>query len=842
MAGLGSFFLEIGVDQSALQRGLNTAESRITSFSGKLERVGTTLSLAVSAPLALIGKSSIKAAADFETLEVSFGTMLKSMDKGRALMKDLQKYNLDTPFQSAEVNNAAKSLLAFGFAQNQIIPQMRMIGDLSAGIGIPIKDLADIYGKARVQGRLFAEDINQLTGRGIPIIAEFAKQFGVSEQAIKKMTEDGKISFANLEKAFESMTQKGGQFYNMTANQSKTLAGIYSNFQDSVSQNLKVVGDSIVKNLDLKTVVPQMSKMLGDLAKSFSELSPQAQKAIVVIGGLAVVLPPLLALAGTILPAIATGFSAIVSPAGLATAAIAGLVAIVAEHYLTTKKMSEATKSFVNINGEVSKSIRGEVDAVTKLKGVLDSNTTSYDEKKKAVLELQKINPKYFGSLNAEKLNYSELNVGISKYIDNLQKAAEAKQITDSIIKNNDLLKSLGGDGNKTLSSYEKSRSYGMGSVTLSSLQGNKNLNDLQGEKTISEIEQANKKLENRLAILKKQGYGVAEEIAKGNDGKTGAGGAGVGATDAQIKAAQKIAEETLSLRKDLQSQTRDLIIASMEDETHRAKSEAKKRAEDEIAAMREKMIGLKNLESEFAEWRRQREQSLANELVKIQRESFVVPQQIKRQMITDVMNSIEPKDKKKLTSDRMQNSLDRTMMLGAKGIQSESDRTSVGKILGMDIDIEKWQSDSASYIDAANSIVQANARIKNSLTEIGLAAGLAMGETVAQMMMGTATITDLANSLLSTVGQVFADMLKQMAMAEAKMAILQLAAGNPAGLFKVIGLAAAGGLVGAFSNRVGQGKAVNQQQRQNATSYGTVLRGSDILASQQRYETIKAF
>jgi len=203
MAGLGSFFLEIGVDQSALQRGLNTAESRLTSFSGKLERVGTTLSIAVSAPLALIGKSSIKAAADFETLEVSFGTMLKSMDKGRALMKDLQKYNLDTPFQSAEVNNAAKSLLAFGFAQNQIIPQMRMIGDLSAGIGIPIKDLADIYGKARVQGRLFAEDINQLTGRGIPIIAEFAKQFGVSEQAIKKMTEDGKISFANLEKAFE---------------------------------------------------------------------------------------------------------------------------------------------------------------------------------------------------------------------------------------------------------------------------------------------------------------------------------------------------------------------------------------------------------------------------------------------------------------------------------------------------------------------------------------------------------------------------------------------------------------------------------------------------------------
>jgi hypothetical protein len=165
-----------------------------------------------------------------------------------------------------------------------------------------------------------------------------------------------------------------------------------------------------------------------------------------------------------------------------------------------------------------------------------------------------------------------------------------------------------------------------------------------------------------------------------------------------------------------------------------------------------------------------------------------------------------------------------------------------VGDVLGMNIDIEKWKSDSASYIEAANAMVQANARIKNSTAEIALAAGLAMGETVAQMMMGTATITDLANSLLSSVGQIFADMLKQMAVAEAKALGLKALLGDPTALFRVVGLAAAGGLVGAFSNKVGQGRATNQQQRQSTPNYGTVLRGSDILASQQRYQTIKAF
>jgi len=838
--GLGSFFLEIGVHTAALQRGLNAAESRISTFGKSAERLGTGLSLAVSAPLALIGKSSIKAAADFETLEVSFGTMLKSMDKGRDLMRDIQKYNLDTSFQSAEVNNAAKSLLAYGFAQQQIIPQLKMIGDLSAGVGIPIKELADIYGKARVQGRLFGEDINQIMGRGINIVAEFANQFKVPEESIKKMTEDGKISFANLEKAFTSMTSTGGQFYNMTANQSKTLAGIYSNFQDSVAQNLKVVGDSIVKNLDLKNVVPQASKLLGDMAKAFSELSPQAQKAIVVVGGLAVVLPPLLALAGTVLPAMATGFAALISPAGLATAAIAGLVALVAEHYLTTKKMSDATRSFTTLNEEVSKSIKTEVAQLTGLKDILDSNTTSYDEKKNALLELKKLNPAYFGNLNAEKINYSELNLGISKYIDNLQKAAEAKKITDKIIKNNEVLADLRKNPNNSLSSFEKSRSYGFGSSSLIGV--NKDLNKMQAEKTLSEIETATKKLEDRLKVLQKGGYGKVIAPPKVPDPTAPPKTPPIVPTGAEIKAAQKIAEETLSLRKELQSQTRDLIIASMQDETQRAKSEAQKRAEDEIAAMREKVTGLKNLETEFADWRKNREQALADELVKIQRESFVVPQQIKRQMITDVMNSVIPKEKQKLTADRMQNSLDRTMSLGAAGLQSKSDRNSVGNVLGMSIDIEKWKTDSASYIEAATGIVQANASIKNSLGEIALAAGVSMGETVAQMMMGTATINDLAKSLLSSVGQIFADMLKQMAIAEAKALGIKALLGDPTALFKVIGLAAAGGLVGAFSNKVGQSKASNQQTRQGGSSYNTVLRGSDILASQQRYQTIKAF
>ena len=737
MAGLGSFFLEIGVDSAALQRGLNNAESRLSAFGQRAERIGTSLSLAISAPLALVGKNALQTSAQFESLEMSFGTMLRSMENGKTLMKDLQNYNLATSFQFEEVAGAGKSLLAFGFAQQQIIPQMKMIGDISAGVGINIKDLAEIYGKARVQGRLFAEDINQLTGRGIPIIAELAKQFGVSEQAVKKLTEDGKIGFNNLEQAFASMTSTGGQFFNMTANQSTTLDGLYSNLQDSVTQNLRTIGDSIVKNLDLKTVIPQASQYLTDLAEGFSKLSPEAQKAIVVIGGLAIVLPPLLALAGTVLPAIASGFTALISPAGLVGMAIGGAALYAITHW-------------------------------SELQSLIDETSDSLYR------------------------NMLTLRHYLAKGRDLVQIGGNAKELAQIEI--------------------------------LAYQYKNKKNPNKMGQSVVDTASLG--------------AYYDSKETPKigGGDGK-----GIVGTSDAQIKEALRVAEETFSLRKTMQSQTRDLIIASMEDETKRAKAEAQKRAEDEISAMREKMIGLKNLESEFANWRLQREQTLANELVKIQRESFVVPQEIKRTMIKDVMNSVEPKDRKKVTNDVMQNRLERSIMLGTKGIQSESDRGAIGKLLGMDIGIEQWKSDSATYIEAAKGIVDANSLIKNSIGEIAIAAGLAMGETIAQMAIGTATITDLANSLLATVGNIFADMLKQLAMAEAKL-ILVDAIFNPTKLLATVGLAAGAGLLGAFSSKIGQGRASSQTQNLTSPTQSTVLRGDVITTASKRYETIKGF
>lgn len=212
------------------------------------------------------GFGMTKLASDAEATEVAFGTMLGGGDKGKArakqVMADLVKEAAATPFELPELTGASRKLLAFGTEQKQLVGTLRMVGDVASGIQAPIGEIAEIYGKAKVQGRLFAEDINQLTGRGIPIIGELAKQFDVSESEVKKLVEQGKVGFPELEKAFQAMTAEGGKFHGMMAEQSKTAKGLWSTLADNVKSVARDLGSAMLPAI--KEVMGAFIGMTGD--------------------------------------------------------------------------------------------------------------------------------------------------------------------------------------------------------------------------------------------------------------------------------------------------------------------------------------------------------------------------------------------------------------------------------------------------------------------------------------------------------------------------------------------------------------------------------------------------
>lgn len=264
-------------------RKIRESESRLRSLQQVGKKSGSALKsvfgavaggvgVAVAgAGIAALGSKAIKAASDYESLRVSFNTFLGDAKKGEKVLKDLDKFSIKTPFTPEQVQQAGKALLAFGIQQEDLIDTLSRVGDVSSATGKDFNELAVIYGKAKVQGTLFAEDINQLTEAGVPIIQEFAEQFGTTEENVKKLGSQGLITFENLEQGFISLTSEGGKFFNLTSQLSQTTAGRFSTLQGKVTELARDIGAKLLPAVNSLLDLFIGSDPLEDAAASFEK-------------------------------------------------------------------------------------------------------------------------------------------------------------------------------------------------------------------------------------------------------------------------------------------------------------------------------------------------------------------------------------------------------------------------------------------------------------------------------------------------------------------------------------------------------------------------------------------
>ena len=230
-----------------VQDGVRRTQQVVESSGKSIEDVFDKIkSLANTAFVGFTAKEFITTLAnvrgEFQQLEVAFNTMLGSKEKANALMGQLVELAATTPFDLKGVASGAKQLLAYGLEAEKVTDTMRRLGDIAAGLGLQIGDLAWLYGTTLTQGRMYTEDLNQFTGRGIPMIAELAKQFGVAESEVKQLVTDGKVGFPQVEEAIKNLTDEGGKFGGLMEAQSHTIIGQISNIKDSIDMAFNELG------------------------------------------------------------------------------------------------------------------------------------------------------------------------------------------------------------------------------------------------------------------------------------------------------------------------------------------------------------------------------------------------------------------------------------------------------------------------------------------------------------------------------------------------------------------------------------------------------------------------
>lgn len=297
---VGQIHYDLDLNTQGFDKAVTGVGQRLGAIGDKMQSVGRGMSLFVTAPILLAGGAAVKAAADMEQWRVAFDTMLGSAERGGKMLQEIKNFAKVTPFTVTELVEGSKRLLAFNISAEKIIPTLDALGNISAGVGRDkLPQLILAFGQVRAAGKLTGMELRQFTEAGVPLLDELAKIMGKSASQIKDDMDNGLApSFAQTEQALFNLSAEGGRFHNLMQKQSKTTAGQWSNFQDKLQQTAAEVG---------AILLPLMSRLLESLSKmlgTFTSLSPETQKVILIFLGIAAAIGPLLFVMGTLIQSV----------------------------------------------------------------------------------------------------------------------------------------------------------------------------------------------------------------------------------------------------------------------------------------------------------------------------------------------------------------------------------------------------------------------------------------------------------------------------------------------------------------------------------------------------------
>lgn len=337
--------IKILADLKTFSKQMQNVNRKMEKTARKLQGIGSAMSLSVTAPVLLAGRAAINFASDFEEslnkVDVAFG---KSGDS----VRDFAKSTL-TQFGIAEGSALDMAALFGDMATSMQLPQdeaakmstalVGLAGDLSSFKNIDIKQATTAL------NGVFTGETESLKMLGIVMtqanLAQFAMNQGITK-TIKEMSEAEKVQLryayvmSRTANAHGDFAETGGG----AANQMRV-------FSESLKQLAQQFGAVILPTFT--KVVVKVNEMVSWISK----MSPETKKLIVVMAGVAAAVGPLLALAGTILPAIGTGLALLTGPIGLVVAGLTAIGVIIYKNWKPIKQtLIDIANYFVDLYNE----------------------------------------------------------------------------------------------------------------------------------------------------------------------------------------------------------------------------------------------------------------------------------------------------------------------------------------------------------------------------------------------------------------------------------------------------------------------------------------------------------
>lgn len=525
---MANLYFEATLDAEQLKKELRDVNNRLNGFTQQAKQQGAEMDATFKRiGAAMAGYFSITAAkgfvdqmiqvrGEFQQLEIAMESIIGNKARADQLMSDVVEMAAKTPFSLAEVGQGAKQLLAVQEPVDEVMNSLRQLGDISAGLSVPLSQLIKAYGDVRAKGRMMGQEMLQFMNAGVPIVAELAKHMGVAESEVSDLVAKGKVGFNDLKAVISNLSDEGGMFYNLMEKQSASLTGRLSNLGDSWDQMLNKIGESnegiLYAGIDgLNSLVENYETVLDVL------------KAIVVTYGAykgAVVLLHMAEKARNISGAISAWFSLAkgiktakdaqlafnlatkMNPLGLAAAGVAALVAAIT---LFANKTKSAQDIIADLNESVSKFSESgkEVERLASeyetLRGKAERTKDENDRLNTVMEALSKSVPGVVTEFD-EYGRVLDVNIGKVREFSEAQKEAAKIQLTKQIEEAQKEVEKL----DKALAPLQRVFQEGITSSTIATATGGtRTIERTANEKEIAEAaERANKIYSEREQIL----------------------------------------------------------------------------------------------------------------------------------------------------------------------------------------------------------------------------------------------------------------------------------------------------------------------------------------------------
>ena len=455
-----------------LDQTLNKLKSTLVGVAGGVASVAT---------LEKLGRQVMNVRGEFQQLEIAFSTMLGDGEKANKLMSQLINTAAKTPFDLKGIAQGAKQLLAYGIAADDVNDTLVRLGDIAAGLSVPLNDLVYLYGTTMVQGRMFTQDLRQFQGRGVPLMEALADTMGVTKDEVSELVSTGKVGAAEFQKAILSLTDEGSKFGGLMDKQAKSITGQIGNIQDGIDMMFNEIGQKsegvINKALSGVSTLVENYEKVGKAVLAVAGTYGTYRAALVVVSAVekahtamlkAAVLEKTLAAGANITLSNSDAMAAarkafftktiklntqavlkntaamLTNPAVLITA---GLVALCASVYAVSKALNTQARAQERVNKlntqskEYLDNAKSDADQAI---ATIQSETATVYEKAKAYRTLQSIMPaltNQFSQAEIANMKLADAQKNVAATIEDMEFAQKANEIAKS---------------KKAISNYEK--------------------------------------------------------------------------------------------------------------------------------------------------------------------------------------------------------------------------------------------------------------------------------------------------------------------------------------------------------------------------------------------------